>query len=122
MILFFVTLHSCGEDDTPLELNDGTIINDNYYVKYNIKGNGTYGRFSDWIATTPQGTYANNGYQERSWSQIYGPVDKGFKCEVLIDNYISKAPTIEIHVSKNEEPFALKVIETGKSASYTVGF
>jgi hypothetical protein len=96
--------------------------NDSYYVKYVINGNGAYGRFSDWTATTPQETYTNNGYQTRSWNQTFGPIHKGFKCEVQIGNYISGAPSIEIHVSKNQEAFALKVNKTGSSASYTVDF
>ena len=99
---------------------DETVTNDNYYVKYVIKGNGAYGRFSNWTATTPQGTYSNSGTQVSSWNQTYGPVSKGFKCDVQIGNYISRAPTIEIHVSKNSEPFALKVTKTGNSATYTV--
>jgi len=70
----------------------------------------------------PQGIYTNSGYQVRSWNQTYGPVNKGFKCEVEIDDYISGEPTIEIHVSKNDEPFTLKVSETGDSASYTINF
>ena len=96
--------------------------NDNYYVKYVINGNGTYGRFSNWTATTPAGTYTNNGYQTRSWNQTYGPVKKGFKCVVQVGDYISGAPTIEIHVSKNEEPFALKVTSASSSAFYTINF
>lgn len=95
---------------------------DKYYVKYVIIGNGTYGRFSNWTATTPNGIYTNNGYQTRSWNQTYGPVKNGFKCEVQISDYISGSPTIEIHISKNDEPFALKVIKTGGSASYTIDF
>ena len=97
-----------------------TETNDNYYVKYVINGNGAYGRFSNWTVTTPQGTYTNNGTQVTSWSQTYGPVSKGFRCQVQIGNYISGAPTIEIHVSKNSEPFALKVTATGNSATYTI--
>lgn len=96
--------------------------NAKYYVKYIINGNGAYGRFSDWTATTPQAKYTNTGYQTRSWTQTYGPVIKGFKCEVLIENYIGGAPTIEIHVSKNDEAFTLKVTVTGSSASYIVDF
>jgi len=96
------------------------VSNDNYYVKYLIKGNGAYGRFSNWTVSTPQGPYTNSGYQTPGWSQTYGPVKKGFKCEVQIGNYISGAPTIEIQVSKNSEPFALKVTNTGNSATYTI--
>jgi hypothetical protein len=46
-----------------------TVTNDNYYLKYVIKGNGAYGRFSNWTATTPQGTYTNSGTQVPSWNQ-----------------------------------------------------
>lgn len=110
-----LSFSSCKKGST-----NETVTNDNYYVKYVIKGNGAYGRFSNWTATTPQGTYTNSGTQVSSWNQTYGPVNKGFKCEVQIGNYISGAPTIEIHVSKNSEPFALKVSNTGNSAIYTI--
>jgi len=120
VILFSVltvsTFSSCTKEDK----NGNTGTSDNYYVKYVIKGNGTYGRFSNWTATTPQGIYTNSGYQTPSWNQTYGPVKKGFKCEVQIGNYISGAPTIEIHVAKNSEPFALKVTNTGSSAIFTI--
>jgi hypothetical protein len=117
-VLTVSTPSSCKKEDK----NGDKGTNDNYYVKYVINGNGTYGHFSNWTATTPQGTYANNGYQTRSWNQTFGPINKGFKCEVQIGDYIGGAPSIEIHVSKNQEPFALKVTETGSSASYTVDF
>lgn len=113
--LITFTFNSCKKGST-----NETVTNDNYYFKYVIKGNGAYGRFSNWTATTPQGTYTNSGTQVSSWNQTYGPVSKGFKCEVQIGNYISGAPTIEIHVSKNSEPFALKVTKTDNSATYTI--
>jgi len=119
IISLIFSFSSCNKDEMD---NNETVINDNYYVEYVIIGNGTYGRFSNWTATTPQGIYTNSGYQARSWNQTYGPINKGFECEVRIDDYISGAPTIEIHVSKNEEPFALKVSKTGDSASYTIDF
>lgn len=117
--LTILTFSSCSKEEMN---NNKPEISNNYYVKYIIKGTGAYGRFSDWTATTPDGKYSNKGYQTRSWNQTYGPVKKGFKCEVQIGKYISGAPVIEIHVSKNEEPFALKVTETGRTASYTIDF
>lgn len=110
---------SCSKDE-----NENTEVKakDNYYVRYEITGNGAYGRFSNWEVKTPDGIYSNKGTQVGRWSQTYGPVSKGFKCGVEIGNYISGAPTIEIYVAKNEEPFALKVSATGKSASYTISF
>ncbi|RXJ51078.1 hypothetical protein [Gelidibacter gilvus] len=118
-VLNILTFSSCSKEEMD---NNEQVKNTNYYVKYVIKGTGAYGRFSNWTATTPEGKYTNSGYQTRSWNQTYGPVKKGFKCEVQIGNYISGAPVIEIHVSKNEEPFALKVTETGRKALYTIDF
>ena len=109
-VLAIVSFCSCKKEE---KIN---VADDDYYVKYVIKGNGAYGHFSNWTATTPQGTYANSGHQTKSWNQTYGPVKKGFICEVKIGSFISGAPTIEIHVSKSSEPFALKVTLTGNSA------
>lgn len=115
-VISIISFFSCSKDNTE------KVVNDSYYLKYVIKGNGTYGHFSNWTATTPQGIYSNSGYQVRSWSQTYGPIFKGFQCAVQINDYISGAPNIEIYVSKNEEPFVLKVIKSGKSASYSIDF
>ena len=116
LAIIFLTFVAMSCDNNDLD----EMIKDNYYVKYSIIGNGTYGHISNWTATTPQGIYSNSGYQVRGWNQTYGPVNKGFKCEVHIDDYIGGAPTIEIYVSKNAEPFALKVSERGRSATYTL--
>jgi len=110
----FIAFSSCNKDKDETSINE-TNTNDNYYVKYVIKGK----LFSDWTVTTPEGEYTKNDYNTKSWSQTYGPVKKGFKCEVKVG---SGAPIIEIHVSKNQEPFALKVTKTGGSASYTIDF
>lgn len=120
-LTIFFALSSCEKDETETATpNDN--YNDNYYVNYIIKAPGPYGRFSNWTASTPDGTYSNNGYQVRSWNQTYGPVKKGFNCRVQIGDFQGGTPTIEIHVSKNQEPFALKTTKTGNSASYTIDF
>jgi hypothetical protein len=116
MFSMILTLISCSSDDA----DNGTGTTDNYYVKYVITGNGAYGRFSNWTATTPQGNYTNNGTQVRNWSQTYGPANKWFNCRVQIGDYISGTPNIEIHVSKNDEPFSLKKSVAGTNASYTI--
>lgn len=113
---FSVAFSSCKEYSDLQNEND----NNNYYVKYEISGNGTYGRFSNWTVTTPGSLYKNNGNQTRSWSQIYGPVKAGFRCNVNIADYISGAPTIRISVSKNNEPYTVKVSTPGRSAFYII--
>jgi len=105
---------SCNKE----EIDNNTVVKDNYYVKYVISS--SYPRiFSNWSVTTPQGNYTKNDYQTRYWEQTYGPVKKGFKCEVQVS---SGEATIEIYVSKNQEPFALKTTKTSNSASYTIDF
>ena len=111
-VLTIFTFSSCNKEEM-----DNNITVDNYYVKYIISS--SYPRiFSDWSVTTPEGNYSKNGYQTRGWKQTYGPVKKGFKCEVRVRNGDA---TVEIYVSKNEEPFALKTIKK-MSASYTIDF
>lgn len=112
-LLTIFTFSSCDKDDMD---NIETEISDNYYVKYVISSNYP-SIFSNWSVTTPEGKYTRNSYQTRRWEQTYGPVKKGFKCEVQVSN---GEPTIEIYVSKNQEPFALKTTKKGKSASYTI--
>ena len=120
-LTIFFALSSCEKDETETTTRYDN-YNDNYYVNYIIKAPGPYGRFSNWTASTPDGTYSNNGYQVRSWNQTYGPVKKGFNCRVQIGGFQGGTPTIEIHVSKNQEPFALKTTKIGNSASYTIDF
>lgn len=98
--------------------NTTTVVKDNYSVKYIISSSYPY-IFSNWSVTTPEGNYTKNGYQTRHWEQTYGPVKKGFKCEANVEN---GQPTIEIYVSKNQGPFALKTTKEGYSASYIIDF
>lgn len=112
---FIIALSSCDKNEMDKDAMD---TKDNYYVKYVIST--IYPRiFSNWSVSTPEGKYTKNDYQTRHWEQTYGPVKKGFKCEVQVGR---GEPTIEIYVAKNQEPFALKMIETSSSASYTIDF
>lgn len=110
--IFFV-LSSCKK-----EVTETSITNDNYYVKYKISSNYP-SIFSNWSVTTPQGNYTKNNYQTRLWEETYGPVKKGFKCVAQVQN---GAPTIEIYVSKNNSPFALKATKSGGTLSYTIDY
>jgi hypothetical protein len=112
--LTIFTFFSCNK----AEIDNNTVVNDNYYVKYVISSIYPY-IFSNWTVTTPEGNYTKNDYQTRHWEQTYGPVKKGFKCEVQVK---SGQPTIEIYVSKNQEPFALKTTKDSYSAAYTIDF
>ena len=115
----FIAFSSCDKEEKDnKDEEDEVVVNDNYYVKYVISC--SYPRiFSNWSVSTPEGTYSKNDYQTRRWEQTYGPVKKGFRCLARVGR---GEPTIEIYVSKNQEPFALKATTTGQSASYTIDF
>ena len=115
----FIFLSSCKKDET------NTTTNDNYYVKYAVKGNGPYIYFSDFSVNTDQGNVSFSGYQYHSWNQTYGPVKKGF----TVSASVSSSVIVDIYVSKNNGPFALKASKSGDnsstsniSQSYTIAF
>ena len=91
-----------------------------YYVEYTIKHGGDGSTFSNWTVTTPDGTYSNNE-RVKSWSETYGPVEKGFKCDVQIGRFDpGYLPNIEIRVARNDEPFILKKSVKGTTATYEI--
>ncbi|RZK10140.1 MAG: hypothetical protein EOO46_11695 [Flavobacterium sp.] len=111
-LAIFITISSCKKNET--ETNTNT--NDDYYVKYAITGNGAYIYFSDFSVNTDQGNKSFSGYQYKSWTQTYGPVKKGFNTSVSVK---SSLVTVEIYVSKNNGPFALKASKSGGNSSTT---
>ncbi|MEA4985251.1 hypothetical protein SDC9_42966 [bioreactor metagenome] len=107
-----------SDDENNKNDNNTTVVIDNYYFKYVISATYPY-IFSNWSVATPEGNYTKNNYQTRRWEETYGPVKRGFKCEVQVKN---GQPTISIYVSKNQEPFTLKTTVDGYYASYTIDF
>lgn len=128
IVLTIFSLSSCDKEgittnnptDNPTDNStDNPIPNDNYYVKYVISCSYPY-IFSNWSVSTPDGQYTKNNYQTRRWEETYGPVKKGFKCNAKVEN---GRPNINIYVSKNNEPFALRATKTEVgSVSYTINF
>jgi hypothetical protein len=118
----FIAVSSCIKDKEELKENnkEEPVINDNYYVKYVISCSYPH-IFSNWSVSTPDGTYTRNNYQTRRWEQTYGPVKKGFNCSASVGNG-NPSIAIEIYVSKNQEPFALKTTSKGNYAHYTINF
>lgn len=114
ILSIFVILSSCKRDEVKITTTD------EYYVKYAIKGNGTYNYFNKFSVNTDKGNVSFSGYQYRSWNQTYGPLRKGFRASATSDGLV----TIEIFVSKNNGPFVLKASKSGSqsSVSYTIDF
>lgn len=120
VLIAFFALTACNKEKAE------PVLNDEYYVKYNIKGNGTYAYFNEFSVYTDEGDKSFSGYQYKTWTQTYGPVKKGFKASVSVKSSIV---TVEIYVSKNNGPFALKASKSGTNSSmsniaqtYTIDF
>ncbi len=105
---------SCqGDDDEGFPVEN----KDEYYVKYIVKSQTIYS-----TSKVAQIKMENNSTEEfawgnGNWEMTIGPVKKGFNAscdarhdvsQVLARTYID----IEIHVSKNNGPFALKANDT----------
>lgn len=125
-VLFYLFIAGTFIFGCKKEQTENTTTSDEYYVKYSIAGNGAYILFNKFTVATDRGTSSFSGYQYRTWTQTYGPVSKGFKASVSVESQYVK---VEIYVSKNNGPFALKASKSGTSnstayisQSYTIDF
>ena len=116
ILVIVISLSSCNKDKVEV------VISDEYYVKYVVKCSQNRWYVSSFSINTDAGTKTFNDYKSTSWTQTYGPVKKGFLASATA---VSVVPAIEIYVSKNQSPFALKASKTGSnqvSVSYTIDF
>jgi len=119
ILVIVISLSSCNKDKDKVEM----AISDEYYVKYVVKCSQNRWYVSSFSINTDAGTKTFNDYKSTSWTQTYGPVKKGFVASATASQ--SPVPAIEIYVSKNQSPFALKASKTGSnqvSLSYTIDF
>ena len=104
-----VILSSC-------ELLEG--YNDYYYIKY--EAYNIYVLHNTTI-NTEKGTQTID-IKKTTFSEIYGPVSKGFQTSIQVQRAQSSNPaTVQIYVSKNNGPFTLKA-SGNNSTSYTIDF
>jgi hypothetical protein len=112
--LSILSFFSCSEEN---EIEE--ITKDNYYVKYIITTN-RYDYIWDWTVSTPDGVDVFSDDRTAKWEQVYGPVEKGFICSVNVTDSGGRRPYIEIYVSMNNEPFALKTSVESNTASFRI--
>jgi hypothetical protein len=109
MIIVFLSLISCNKINTEEAIEDN---NDNYYVKYVAYEDSERIMITDVIINTPDGemTFPGSSKFEKS----IGPIKKGFQASITVmgKGYKNGNPAyIEIHVSKNKEPFTIKLLK-----------
>ena len=116
-------LIGCSEEP---EYNNTSEPEKEYYVKYEATVTSVY--------LTNNITYTVNterGIQTfksgKSFSQTFGPFEKGFKASINVDatNLDQASTDAKIYVCRGSEPFALKANNTGGkqvSISYTIDY
>ena len=124
VIALLTSIASCDKSEDP----------DVYYVKYKVYENAENLEIEHVSVNTENGI--QRLYGDSDFEVIVGPVEKGFEASILVEGsgYRSDYAYIEIYVSVNTEPFALKLQKEGNvglgvnsgmpgsmSATYIVG-
>lgn len=107
IFLSVLAFASCSKEEEGMEVENP----DEYYVKYEAKGQNTLGRGTIYI--TYRGEDSKNETVEMSFGGrreiTIGPVAKGFNCRIELS---SSSPNLNLYskifVSKNNSPFAIK--------------
>jgi len=111
--------------------NENTnVVADEYYVKYIVNSSTPYVEGGKSISRTAQITSENNSnksftFNKSAWETTIGPVKKGFHASLNSSfSQVFGGPNrtyinIEIHVSKNNGPFALKASNTSTQERFS---
>ncbi len=118
-------LGSCSKETEPEN-------NDEYYVKYIVNSPTIYSTTRTATIRSETNSLVNHTFTNYQWETIIGPVGLGFNSSVSAShnptNLAQTYMNVEIHVSKNNGPFALKAIDDSQqvrysaSTSYTINF
>lgn len=121
IVLIFSSLASCTKMNPGEQKED----KDNYYVKYVAYENSSRIMLTDIVISTPNGDMTFPASSE--FEQTVGPVQKGFQAHITVNGkgYTKGNPAyIEIHVSKNKEPFIIKLLARANVGTgvYDIGY
>ena len=125
ILIFAVSLFGCKESDIEKS------INDDYYVKYHFYADGYNYVYFDIIylnSVTSNSNPAINtdsykGYKSFENEKICGPFKKGDKVSIEMSNETGVVNRLlEIYVSKNNSPFALRKSTSSKKLEYTIDY
>jgi hypothetical protein len=119
VIAFVVALFSC---------NKGT--SDEYYVKYEVSSSTIYtgGKLNVVVSAENSKNISTAIATRTLWETVVGPVEKGFDARLDVscptETYNHLTLQLQISVSKNGSPFALKKVDNSSTArsSATVGY
>ena len=124
LITAILSLNGCSKPDPLPDTN-----NDEYYVNYlfEAKNNVGYGtRYWDCnISFTGEKGQVEMAFQtvnQLSYEVVTGPFKYGKKVYATLDGGGFPNTSIQIFVSKNDSPFALKGMENGSRLEYTIDY
>ena len=112
--------------------NNNSNVVDEYYVKYIVKSSTRSGYSRTAQVCLEDNTSKSFTFNNSIWEMTIGPVKKGFNASVSASFNNNGQPiatphiSVEIHVSKNNSPFALKnsndidIIRTSASTGCTI--
>ena len=124
-----ITIISCEKDNNNIN-NDS----DEYYVKYKVNSTTIYSgaKLDVTINTENNQNIILLVNQDTQWETVIGPVQKGFNATLKAiatgETYNKLKLYSEIHVNKNDSPFALKEIDGSDTPrdsvqiSYTIDY
>ena len=125
-------LLSCSKDDDDDNVENNSVEDTRYYVKYEVKitslHTGVYRTFTFNTENGEQVLKTTNSSKSTTWEGTYGPVQKGFltKFTCRIDgSEIDNTCQARIYVSREKEPFVIKAESSGTnkiSISYKIDF
>lgn len=125
-------LLSCSKDDDNDNVENNSVEDTRYYVKYEVKitslHTGVYRTFTFNTESGEQVLKTTNSSKSTTWEGTYGPVKKGFltKFTCRIDgSEIDNTCQARIYVSREKEPFVIKAESSGTnkiSISYQIDF
>ena len=115
---FVLLLASCSkEENGNLDIKNEESKASSYYVKYEAECPFPYFLRTVHV-NTETGTQLFRCNSSTKFSQTFGPVSKGFIASISTSQIRS---TVSIYVSRNQEPFSLKV-RSSCGASYQIDF
>lgn len=123
-LVSFVAVVGCSKPD-PLQQPN----NDEYYVKYEFKATNNVGYGSRYwncnISFTGEKGQVDMGFQtinNLSYEVVTGPFKYGSKVYATLDGGGFPNTSIQIFVSKNDSPFALKGMTNEGRLEYTIDY
>ena len=134
IVVLGVNFGCVKENDKGIDENNNPEkeVVDEYYIKYIVKSSTRSGYSRTARINSGNNTSNSFTFYNSPWEMTIGPVKKGFNASVSASFNNNGQPiatphiSVEIHVSKNNSPFALKssndinIVRTSASTGYTI--